>query len=83
MGYDTLVGDMGASLSGGQKQRLFIARALYKKPDILLLDEASAHLDEVAERQLNINLAKLSITRIIIAHRPSTIASCDRVIDLN
>ncbi len=83
MGYDTLVGDMGASLSGGQKQRLFIARALYKKPDILLLDEASAHLDEKAENQLNLNLAQLSITRIIIAHRPSTIASCERVIRLN
>ncbi|MFD9896936.1 peptidase domain-containing ABC transporter [Mesorhizobium sp. NPDC059025] len=80
MGYESLVGDMGSALSGGQKQRLFLARALQRKPRILLLDEATSHLDEDNENRINRALADLRITRVIVAHRPSTIAMVDRVI---
>jgi ATP-binding cassette subfamily B protein RaxB len=82
MGYETLVGDMGSTLSGGQKQRLFLARALYKRPTFLLLDEATSHLDEANEGAVNDAIRQLNITRIIVAHRPSTIESADRVIQL-
>jgi ATP-binding cassette subfamily B protein RaxB len=79
MQYQTLVGDMGSCLSGGQLQRVLIARALYKQPQILFMDEATAHLDTETERKVNTNLQNCSITRIIIAHRPQTIAMADRV----
>lgn len=82
MGYNTLVGDMGTSLSGGQVQRLLLARALYKQPKILFMDEATSHLDTELEKSVNTVIKTLSITRIIIAHRPETIASADRVISL-
>ncbi len=80
MAYQTLIGDMGTSLSGGQKQRILLARALYKKPQFLFLDEATSHLDVGRERQVTDAIKKLPITRITIAHRPETIASADRVI---
>jgi ATP-binding cassette subfamily B protein RaxB len=80
MGYNTLVGDMGTVLSGGQKQRVLLARALYKRPRILLLDEATSHLDIDREQQVNSAIKALKITRMIIAHRPETIVSADRVI---
>ncbi|WP_295942100.1 peptidase domain-containing ABC transporter [uncultured Xanthomonas sp.] len=83
MGYHSLVGDMGSSLSGGQQQRLFLARALYRRPHILVLDEATSHLDLALERQLNQAIKALNITRIVIAHRPETIAHADRVIELH
>lgn len=82
MGYQTLVGDMGNVLSGGQKQRILIARALYQKPKILFLDEATSHLDIVKEHQINEMIKSLGITRVMIAHRPETIASADRIIQL-
>jgi ATP-binding cassette, subfamily B, bacterial CvaB/MchF/RaxB len=82
MGYNTLVGDMGTALSGGQKQRILLARALYKRPRILVLDEATSHLDVARERVVNQAIRALRITRVIIAHRPETIASADRVIKL-
>ncbi len=82
MSYNTLVGDMGTVLSGGQKQRILLARALYKRPRILLLDEATSHLDIDREAQVNSAVAALNVTRIIIAHRPETIASAGRVIVL-
>jgi ATP-binding cassette, subfamily B, bacterial CvaB/MchF/RaxB len=69
-------------LSGGQKQRVLLARALYKRPKILILDEATSHLDVERERSVNATLAGLSLTRIIVAHRPDTISSADRVIHL-
>jgi ATP-binding cassette subfamily B protein RaxB len=82
MGYNTLVGDMGTVLSGGQKQRVLLARALYKRPKILFLDEATSHLDIAREHQVNTAVKSLNMTRVIVAHRPETIASADRVIML-
>lgn len=83
MGYQTLVGDMGNILSGGQKQRVLLARALYRKPKILFLDEATSNLDIRKEKEINDMIKSLNITRITIAHRPETIASVDRIITLN
>jgi ATP-binding cassette subfamily B protein RaxB len=83
MGYETLVGDMGSTLSGGQKQRLLLARALYRKPKFLVLDEATSHLDTHNERIANEAVRALNITRIVIAHRKETIAMSDRVFDLS
>ena len=82
MGYDSLIGDMGSALSGGQKQRLLLARALYRQPRILFMDEATSHLDTITESYVSKAMKQLSITRIIIAHRQETIASADRVINL-
>jgi ATP-binding cassette, subfamily B, bacterial CvaB/MchF/RaxB len=82
MGYQTLVGDMGSSLSGGQKQRVLLARALYKQPKVLALDEATSHLDIANEKQVTQALSKMQITRIIVAHRPETIAGAQRVVVL-
>jgi ATP-binding cassette subfamily B protein RaxB len=82
MGYATLVGDMGTVLSGGQRQRVLLARALYKRPAVLLLDEATSALDVVGEAKVNEAVRQLRLTRIIVAHRPQTIASADRVIEL-
>lgn len=81
MGYETMLSELGGSLSGGQKQRLMIARALYKQPSILFLDEATSHLDLKNEAYINQSISSLKITRIIIAHRESTIASVDRVLN--
>jgi len=83
MQYNTLVGDMGTVLSGGQKQRILLARALYREPTILFLDEATSHLDIARERSVNEAVRGLKLTRIIVAHRPETIASADRVIVLD
>lgn len=82
MGYSTFVGEMGAALSGGQRQRVVLARALYKRPRILLLDEATSHLDTVTESVVNGAVQQLDITRIVIAHRPQTLAAMGRVIHL-
>ncbi len=82
MGYSTLVGDIGTGLSGGQKQRLLLARALYKRPRILILDEATSHLDVRNERAVNEAIQKLDLTRLVVAHRPETISMAQRVVIL-
>lgn len=82
MGYHTLVGDMGSTLSSGQKKRVLIARALYRRPKILILDESTSDLDVATEESININLSKLDIHRIYIAHRPQTIKFGDHVVHL-
>lgn len=83
MGYGTLVGDMGSALSGGQQQRLLLARALYQQPSILILDEATSHLDVATEQRIAVMLAELNMTRVFAAHRPDTIAIADRVITIS
>jgi ATP-binding cassette subfamily B protein RaxB len=82
MGYQTLVGDMGSSLSGGQMQRVVLARAIYRGPRILLLDEATSHLDEENERAINEAIRRLPISRVIVAHRRSTLDMADRIVPI-
>lgn len=83
MRAETFVGDMGSALSGGQKQRILLARALYRRPKILILDEATSHLDVALERGINAALKSQTITRLVVAHRPETIAAADRVLVLS
>lgn len=82
MAYNSLIGDMGSSLSGGQKQRVLLARALYRRPKILFLDEGTAHLDVDKERYINKALRLLNITRISVAHRPEIAEGTDAVVQI-
>lgn len=82
MGYDSYIGEMGGALSGGQTQRILLARALYRQPSILFLDEATSNLDVATEQMINQRLSALEITTLFIAHRVETIKQADRVIEL-
>ena len=83
MAYNTLVGFMGATLSAGQQQRILLARALYAKPAVLILDEATSHLDAQREASIAAAVAALGMTRIIVAHRRETLAAADRIVRLD
>jgi ATP-binding cassette subfamily B protein RaxB len=83
MQYQTLIGDMGDSLSGGQKQRILLARALYQEPELLVLDEATSHLDVATEARVCAHLKTLNTTIIMVAHRPHTIATANKVYSLS
>jgi ATP-binding cassette, subfamily B, bacterial CvaB/MchF/RaxB len=82
MGYESLIVESGRNVSGGQKQRILIARSLYRRPSILILDEATSHLDVDTERSIAETLKQLKLTRILVAHRPQTIAVADRIVEL-
>lgn len=82
MGFETMVGDMGIALSGGQRQRILLARALYRQPRLLVMDEATSHLDLETENLVNSAISKLGVTRVVIAHRPQSIAAADRLVEL-
>ncbi|MBC6957621.1 MAG: peptidase domain-containing ABC transporter [Chloroflexi bacterium] len=82
MSYNSIVTDMGSTLSGGQKQRLLIARALYKRPQVIFLDEATNHLDQESERAINSVMRELPITRILVAHRTESIRLATRVLSI-
>jgi ATP-binding cassette subfamily B protein len=81
-GPQTMIGEKGVRLSGGERQRLGIARAIYKKPDILFLDEATSHLDSGSEEKIrqSLSLVFKDVTAIVIAHRLSTIREMDRIL---
>jgi ATP-binding cassette, subfamily B, bacterial CvaB/MchF/RaxB len=82
MQFNSLVGDMGTTLSSGQKQRVLIARALYRKPRILVMDEGTAHLDPAREALVNQMIRGLPITRLVVAHSPALMRQADRVLEL-
>lgn len=80
MGYASLVGDMGSALSSGQRQRLLLARAAYRQPDALFLDEGTANLDQINEAAISDAVALMPVSRIVVAHRPALIERADMVI---
>ncbi|WP_081744179.1 peptidase domain-containing ABC transporter [Ensifer aridi] len=82
MAYNSLIGDMGSSLSSGQKQRVLLARALYRQPKILYLDEGTAHLDTEKEKEINANVQALNITRVSVAHRPEITSGTDTILHI-
>lgn len=83
MGLNTMLSESGGGISGGQRQRLIIARAIISKPDILFFDEATSALDNIAQKVVADSLSSLNCTRIVIAHRLSTVRNCDRIIMLD
>jgi len=83
MGMQTIISEGSSNISGGQRQRIMIARALVGKPKILIFDEATSALDNRSQSIVTNSLDKLSATRIVVAHRLSTIRGCDRIIVMN
>ena len=83
MGIDSLIGDGGGSLSGGQVQRLMLARALYTKPEVLFLDEATSQIDPAREARIIARIREMGIGIVIVAHRAETLALADRILDLS
>ena len=83
MGMHTIVPERGRGFSGGQKQRIFIARAVASKPKVLLFDEATSALDNVTQKQVSDALSRMKCTRVVIAHRLSTVLQCDRILVLD
>jgi ATP-binding cassette, subfamily B, bacterial CvaB/MchF/RaxB len=82
MNYLSMIGEMGSAFSGGQRQRILLARALYAKPQILFLDEGTAHLDPATETLVSETIQKMSITRVVIAHRPELVRRADHVYEM-
>jgi len=82
MQYNTIVGSLGTALSGGQKQRVLLARALYRKPHIVFLDEAFDQLDLAREREITDRLKTLGMGIVIVSHRPETVRNVDRIVQV-
>jgi ATP-binding cassette subfamily B protein RaxB len=82
MGYNTMVGSLGVALSGGQKQRVLLARALYRQPQILFLDETFDQLDLAREQSITTGLRQTGIGLVIVSHRPETVRAVDRIVEL-
>ncbi|HVQ07007.1 MAG TPA: peptidase domain-containing ABC transporter [Allosphingosinicella sp.] len=82
MGYHSLISDMGSALSSGQRQRILLARALYRDPDALFLDEGTANLDPATEAHIARMISGLQITRVVIAHRPALVELADIVLEV-
>jgi ATP-binding cassette subfamily B protein RaxB len=80
MAYHSLVSDMGAALSSGQRQRILLARAIYRRPDVLFLDEGTANLDERTENVLAGRISELTMTRICVSHRPALVSYADIIL---
>ena len=81
--YEAQIGGISAALSAGQKQRLLLARAFYRRPEVLILDEGTANLDEETERRIGHYISSLDITRIVIAHRPTLVSMAHRVLTID
>ena len=82
-GINTMVGEHGAKLSGGQRQRISIARAIIRNPRVIIFDEATSALDNLTQKRVSESLDSLKCTRIVIAHKLSTIKQCDRILVLD
>jgi ATP-binding cassette subfamily B protein RaxB len=83
LGYHSLIGDMGSTLSGGQRQRVLLARALYKQPSILFMDEGTANLDPALETAVLRTVKELGCTVVMVAHREAAVEMADQVFQLD